>query len=71
MLFPRQFRPSAHLLRPGEDRLGAQLILTREKARWEGAAESLPGTHTWWTAKVLHLSPLRMSSDFRPLCPSR
>lgn len=31
MLFPRPFRPSARLLRPGEDRLGAQLNLIQEK----------------------------------------
>lgn len=36
MLFPRPFRPSARLLRPGEDRLGAQLILTQEKPGGKG-----------------------------------
>lgn len=37
MLFPRPFRPSARLLRPGENRLGAQLILTQEKPGGRGS----------------------------------
>lgn len=36
------------------------------EARRERAARSLPGTHARRILAVLHLSPLRMSSDFRP-----
>lgn len=65
MLFPRPFRPSAHLLRPGEDRLGAQLIIRRKSQEARGSRDT-----PWHISQLEPEVPQREVSDFQPFCPS-
>lgn len=62
MLFPRPFRPSARLLRPGRDRLGAQLILTQKKPGGKGQQDHtmahMPARNPWFYTSLVQGRPM-------------